>query len=106
MSGKEAATAASVKIDDEAVPMEGDRSLLYTASRSGATAGDGTWALVPPHGPHPRSVAALGTCLPTLQNAGAAVVSLWQLCGSVIQRMPAECRNGSEPDSESEPGSE
>lgn len=70
MSGKEAAPALSVEIDDGAIPMEEDRSKLYAASRSSAAAGAGTTVLA-------QSLpAAPEACLPARQNAGTAVVSL------------------------------
>ncbi len=74
MSGKAAAPAASVEIDDGAIPMEEDRSCLYAISRSGAAACAGTgpssWRC-----PSPRLVTALGACLPTQQNAIVSLVA-------------------------------
>ncbi len=98
MSGKEAAPALSVDIDDGAIPMEEDRSWLYAASRSSAAAGAGTRVLAQSLPSAPES------CLPARQNAGTAVES----CGSGLHEL--ECLWNaaavSKPESESEPGSE
>jgi hypothetical protein len=86
MSGKEAAPTSNVEIDDEAIPMEEDRSWLYAASRSGAAAGAGTRVLA-------QSLpAAPEACLPARQDAGTAVVSLvaaWELWKRITTNLNA-----------------
>ena len=76
MSGKEAAPASSVEIDDGAIPMEEDRSWLYAASLSIAAAGAGTRVLAQ------TLPAAPEASRPARQKACTAVVSLvaaWEL---------------------------
>ncbi len=86
MSGKEAAPASSVEIDDGAIPMEENRSWLYAASLSSAAAGAGTRVLA-------QSLpAAPEASLPALQNAGTAVVSLvaaWELWKRITTNLNA-----------------
>ncbi len=84
MSGKEAAPALSVEIDEGAITMEEDRSWLYAANRSSAAAGAGTPVLAQSLPAAPKA------CLPARQNAGTAVVSLV----ATGTWMPVECSSG------------
>ena len=71
MSGKEAAPAASVEINDGAITMEEDRSRLYATSRLYAYQPAGSWALNLPPPSRGRPVAGAGPRPPSLQCAGA-----------------------------------
>ena len=101
MSGKEAAPASSAEIDDGAIPMEEDRSWLYAASLSIAAAGAGTRVLAQtlPAAPEASLPALHSRCLACggLRVAEADYNELECLWNAAAV---------SEPESESEPGSE